>query len=523
MKLYCQLLQENAGIKDIFIPKENVDDSYAFCYREPGGPPKNLIQAFIHIHVMYMNNKRKYIFCRTGGIHYSIFAKEKYTQLKSMLINIFTMEEDRNKILDIFSKTQRTVLALHKFVHLYRYKKAPVKITIDLGLNEIRPEQKHVFVLFQQKFKYYFTTSDLVNIINRCFMNSSHFFPEPLIPKNPYNNVGMTHADFYNIYFFIRSRVSIVPPLIQSMFLCNLDYEKFKVDCEPLIRESYIDNYVFTNCYSTLYPSIDMMFLVCKEWTRYLKISEDFPKDKLVNIMRPYLHLYYLHLYYIEGTVKKEDSYSLLKKRLRWFVKYNPYFGRKTVRMSENRVNEISFNEDCIDFKKNYVESEFKKINITLRDPFDTRRTDRTAYFSNSSTPEQVNRIRRLEPQHSNNSGITNLFEPRTPYGSPPMTPPMMSQITPFATSLTSSFARSMPQNELSTIPSLLFRSSLHSTVNVYDYEPENSNYTYNPNSPLYNEETNDGYEDTEVENDNEDTYEEYENEETEEDDNGSF
>jgi hypothetical protein len=221
--------------------------------------------------------------------------------------------------------------------------------------------------------------------------------------------------------------------------------------------------------------------------------------------------------------VKKEESHLLLRKRLRWFVKYNPYFGRKTVRMSENRVNEISFNEDCIDFKKNYVESEFKKINITLRDPFDTRRSDRTAYFSNSP-PEQVNRIRRVETTNSNNSLITNLFEPRTPYGSPPMTPSIIPPITPFATSLTSSFARSTPQNLLSTIPSLLFRSSLHSTVNIYDYEPENSNYIYNPNSPVYNEETNDGYEDdTEVENENEDTYEEYEYEETEEDDNGSF
>ena len=502
MKLYCQLLQENAGIKDIFIPKESVDDSFAFCFRESRGPPNNLIQGFIHIHVMYLNTKRKDIFCCGGGIHYSIFVKEKYKNLKNMIDSIFTLDEDKNKMLDIFSKTQRIIFALSKFLYIYRYKKAQVKINSDLCMNEIHPTQKHVFVLFQQKFKYYFIVSDLVNIINRCLINSPFFFSRPLVPKNPYNNIELTKTDMYNIYFFIKSRTCIVPHLIQSLFICNIDYEMFKIENEPMIRESYIHNYVYTNHYTVLYSSIQPMLFLCNVWTKYLKISHDFPKNKLVNIMRPYLHLYYLHLYYIEGTIKKEDSYLLLKKKIRLFVKYNPYFGRKTIKINSNGVNEILFDENCIDFNKEYDESKFKKIKISLTNPF---ANTRGRYFS---TPDerasQISRVEYPEPEVMERPAY--FHEPRTPDTSPPVTPPLNQRMERDVV---------LPNTPLfSNISTLLLRTSLHSIAsNAYD---EDVNNQLNQSEESESEESEDMYDDDFTQyGEDEDT----DNEETEEDD----
>jgi len=440
MKLYCQLIQENAGIQNISTPSNETFESYS---QESNS--KSMIQQFIYSHASHLLKNRKTFLTYTGVINIHSFIKEKYRHFKeNILHNIFTSQQDKDIMFDIFSKTQRTIMALSKFLYIYRYKKAQVKITIDLYMNEISPLQKNVFVLFQNKFKYYFVVSDLVNIINRCLMNSPNFFSKPLVPKNPYNNIKMTDADLYNIYFFMKSRNSVVPPLIQNFFLCNMDYNVFKEDNEPLIRELYIRNYVYTTHYTILYQSIEPMLKLCKEWTRYLSIHDKFPKNKLVNIMLPYLHLYYLHLYYIEGTTKKENSYSSLKTKLRWFVKYNPYFGRKSIKINRNGANNIEFNEDCIDFHKEYNESEFKKIEIRLNDPFDPV-TNRSRHYS--STPiEREARIPRFNYQESSDSESFDEDDDN-PTQSTPINRP----------------------NVLANLPSLLFRTSLHSIVNYED------------------------------------------------------
>jgi len=404
-----------------------------------------MIQQFIYSHAFHLLKNYQTFLTYTGVINMNSFIKEKYQHFKdNILHNIFTSQEEKDIMLDIFSKTQRTIMALSKFLYIYRYKKAQVKITIDLYMNEIRPLQKNVFVLFQNKFKYYFVVSDLVNIINRCLMNSPNFFSKPLVPKNPYNNIQMTDADLYNIYFFMKSCISVVPPLIQNFFLCNMEYNAFKEDNEPLIRELYIRNYVYTTHYMILYETIESMLNLCKEWTKYLTIHDKFPKNKLVTIMLPYLHLYYMNLYYIEGTTKKESSYFTLKTKLRLFVKYNPYFGRKNIKINRNGANNTDFNEDCINFYKKYNESEFRKIEIRLNDPFD-RATNRSRDYS--STPiETPNRIPRFNYQESFDSESFDEDDDN-PTQSTPINRPTI----------------------LANIPSLLFRSSLHSIISYED------------------------------------------------------
>ena len=365
MKLYCELLQKNSNIVNIFIPDEKSDSSLLYCSKN--GTNINIVQRFIFMHVLYMNSKRQVIFT-SRGLHYPSYVKEKYKHIKDNILgNIFTSKQDAECIFDIFSKTQRNVLALNKLLYIYRVKKAKVKINMDLCMNEISPTEKNVFVLLQNKFKYYFIVSDLVNIINRCLMNSPNFFSEPLRSKNPYNNIEFTEADLYNMYFFMKSRLSIVPELIQNFFICGMKLNVFKEKCECLIREVYIHNYIYTSHWSVLHLLIDDMFELSKECTTYLRIHEHFPKDKLVEIMRPYLHLYYIYSFYIDGTSKKENSYYTLKKKLRNFVRFNPHFGRKKITIHKDGTTTFHFNDECIKFNKVYKESELKSIDIISR------------------------------------------------------------------------------------------------------------------------------------------------------------
>jgi hypothetical protein len=67
--------------------------------------------------------------------------------------------------------------------------------------------------------------------------------------------------------------------------------------------------------------------------TMRIKIDSEFPKDKLVTILRPYLTLYITSLYSLV-TIIKSNAFAKLKYKLIKFYKFNPEFGRKTAVMN---------------------------------------------------------------------------------------------------------------------------------------------------------------------------------------------
>jgi hypothetical protein len=98
------------------------------------------------------------------------------------------------------------------------------------------------------------------------------------------------------------------------------------------------------------------MWRCYKNITRSVIINEGFPKDTLINIMKPYLHLYYTSLYATNGTYKQCNSEYMLKKKLRLFVNYNPNFGRRYIRYKRDIFGKnkkfINFDSDHIHFYK---------------------------------------------------------------------------------------------------------------------------------------------------------------------------
>lgn len=78
------------------------------------------------------------------------------------------------------------------------------------------------------------------------------------------------------------------------------------------------------------------------KYTKLLKIDNEFPKDKLVQIFRPFLYYYYIYNYDIKGSSKIYKYKSILNIKLKKFYQYNKSFGKKCFSMN-NTFNNKKF------------------------------------------------------------------------------------------------------------------------------------------------------------------------------------
>lgn len=211
-------------------------------------------------------------------------------------------------------------------------------------MNELNPNKKNVITILHNGSKYLFLGSDLVKIINSSLLNTSYFFAEPLEPKNPFNNIPFDKSTLYNIYFHITHNCIINPILFHLFFKANFDLDIFLYENESIIRDTAIKNYAHNSPASVLHKDLKLMLAVNRRFTKKLFIHDDVPVDKLVDIFRPYFHLFYLHRYGVYGTEKRGNSFIELKTKLREFVEYNPMFGRKLYK-NENRFAHVKCEE----------------------------------------------------------------------------------------------------------------------------------------------------------------------------------
>ena len=298
----------------------------------------------------------------------------------AVIMNSFLTDDLKEEIFGIIEKTQRSYFALKRFLHICLFKNTKIKIDTDLCLNPIDPLK--AFTIVQNGGKYLFTVPDILNLTMAALMNAQDFFAEPRFPKNPYTNVKFTKTDMYNIYFRVVESRFITPPLFTECFLCHFELDNFLIDNETKLRNLSIKNYVMNSPHTILYSEVMFMIRIYfkgKQVTHHrtriprtrcngtriissttrisIDIHPEFPREVLVDIMRPYLYLYLLFHDHIRGTEKRTISKTLLQREIQRFLKYNPKFGRKQINTSyqnhgnpfdldsQNRVLTSSFND----------------------------------------------------------------------------------------------------------------------------------------------------------------------------------
>lgn len=274
------------------------------------------------------NNIFFYLFKRVVSINYPQLTIEK----NSDKFDILEKYQNYEELFTLFCEVQKIYFGFSKLAHIYKFKKATIKNTHDLALNpitNIRPRKTIVFL--QDGSLYAMHLTELINIINTSLTYVNPFFIlEIYTAKNPYTNIPFNKSILYNIYFAIKQSDYKMPPLFHAFFMCHFNINDFVRNHRHCILEYAIDRFIFNTHYTIIYPYIAEM-LKSNSLTGTLNICADFPKDILVDIMRPYLHMYYRMQY---SDVSEEGWVQLMTdftQMMYAFYNYNPKFGRKHI------------------------------------------------------------------------------------------------------------------------------------------------------------------------------------------------
>lgn len=312
-------------------------------------------------------------------INYFIFiqreysTKNKYIFLNETLNNIFSSEQIREVILENFNKIQKIYYGFSRLAHIYKYKKAKIIIDTDLIMNPIDVNSKYTFCLYQNNYKYLFNIHELIKIIHNSTANSINFFNNSIPIKNPYNNIIFNKSTLYNIYFFIKMNTLLHSEIFYYFFKVNFNLNKFVKEYEHILRDFSIETYLNNSSKETLRDDITMMlddfnYMFVKNDMQII-IHHEFPIDKLIEILKPYLKLYLLSHYSFIYIIREKSKKRLIQE-LNIFKKYNPLFGRKIMKINNNNSFTISFNMDHISFYKNENIKDMSNFMINHCDKF---------------------------------------------------------------------------------------------------------------------------------------------------------
>ena len=351
------------------------------------------------------NSVQRYIYQR-------FFNRETYNYNKfkfymETLKNTFMTENMKNEFINKFNKIQRVYHILNKFKFLYKYKKSKIIVDSDLCLNKLDINNHLTFCLYQGNNRYLFNINEIVKIIITSLINSPLFFSEPLVSKNPYNNIPLNKSTLYNIYFTLQRKNIKIHDLFYKFFLQNFNLSDFKKYNEHLIREYAIDNYIKNSSDEIIYNSILSMLVEYNKMVNKknrIKFCFDFPTDKIILAFKPFLNLYYKSKYSLIKTLKSNSSKYLFAHLFK-FKKINTCFGKKLYKLETkytnfikkttavmyyfDTINKIKLNDS--NFLESHLTWDEENIDVVLNSLYTTNNIDygETEYSHNLYYPIQ--------------------------------------------------------------------------------------------------------------------------------------
>lgn len=307
--------------------------------------------------------------------------KNKFIMFRETL-NSF-LEFSREEFINHFCKIQKTYYGFARLAFIYKYKKSSMSVTTDIGLNDITINDKNVLCIYHVNSRYLFNINDLLKIIKTSLTNSYTLFSEPLPSKNPYNNLPFTKSNLYNIYLFLKFKTNIYNDLFIKFFHCDFNLTTFYHKYEHILRDYIIENFIKNSTQDVLIQEIKKMIKIFNNKSnKNILIDDEFPKNSLIKIMKPYLSLY-LQSYYSLVPIIKNNASILLNRKLKRFHKFNPQFGRKIYKLGFK--NETNFK------RKSYVKSiEFLDKHIPFNCNEETNFLTNHTYYTEFDTTEYI-------------------------------------------------------------------------------------------------------------------------------------
>ena len=332
--------------------------------------------------------------------------KGKFNMFKETLVSF--LKFSRDEFINLFCKIQKTYYAFSRLAFIYKYKKSAMSVTTDIGLNDITINDKNILCIYNVNSRYLFNINDLLKIITTSITNSYMFFSQPLPSKNPYNNLPFTKSNLYNMYFFLKFKTNIYNDLFIKFFHCDFNLTTFYHKYEYLLRQYILDNFIKNSTEDELIKEIQKMITIFnKKTTKKILINDEFPKKRLIKIMKPYLMLY-LQSYYSFVPIVKNNAIVLLNNKLKKFQKFNPKFGRK--------IYKLGFKNYANFKKKSYIKSvEFLDNHIAFNCDEETNFLTNHTYYNeiDNSIEENPVQVTYMTVEEAVNyySGITGEGE----------------------------------------------------------------------------------------------------------------
>lgn len=270
--------------------------------------------------------------------------KNKFEIIK----NIISNENHESKLLSIFCDVQKIYHGFARLAHLFVQKKAVIQNTTDLGLNPISFSSRTTHTFMQGNSRFCLKISEIIQTVNSALSYVNGFFIlENSMPKNPYTNVPLTKSILYNMYFAVKNSDFKMSPLFHAFFMHHFDLTEFNETNQTQLIDYAISKYAYQSHFNILYPEV-MVMINCHSMMQKLYIDPMFPKDILVNAMRPFLHLSLRLEYAVICHHEWQQIHTKWNNALDVFYIYNPKFGRKYIQ----RKN-ITFDTSClVDIKK---------------------------------------------------------------------------------------------------------------------------------------------------------------------------
>ena len=307
---------------DLWTPNGNITD-ILLRSSIPVGSEHLYLQTILFSYILFHLHKPHCVFDRD--------KKSKVTLFHSIIWDhLFLNHAQKEQFLDFFCKMQRMYYGFSRFLRLYKYKKASITVSTDLFLNSLDPKHKRTWILYLYKSIYYFEISDVWQVLEKAWTTHSNYELDLYMPKNPYTNIPFTKTELYYYYFHRKHGGFSIPTLLEYMFLKEFDLTSFEITYESCILTHIIKKMVLTKTgfSNELYLNVIEM-IEENPYTNLWNIHPDFPKERLVDIMRPYVYIYYLTLY---GKLTENQFIylsSFLHTNLYLFWKFNPKFGNK--------------------------------------------------------------------------------------------------------------------------------------------------------------------------------------------------
>jgi len=162
-----------------------------------------------------------------------------------------------------------------------------------------------------------------------------------------------------------------MPEIIQNYFLTDFHLKKFQEDNNYLIREHSIQQYIHDLSQADVLYYIEQMISFYNRFTKNRQnrifITNEFPKDKLIEVFTPYLKIYFCYRY-SNDTERIALKKTELLCKLFAFSQYNPHFGKvylkNTTVFYKKTKKEKFYNDKHIPFHENNQDLSNSHINL---------------------------------------------------------------------------------------------------------------------------------------------------------------